>query len=184
MGLSALELEEFRKVHGYPIWALVSPRSAVSGSAVAWEPEGCGAVILPFVKTLREARDALQPKTPASLDLMVEVDHQGSILSRWDVPRSSSLRGVRGGDLLVAAPLHPICDTPSSGPASLRESILAIRPTGEFRVFEVQPRQPRLVSEACIVTTPYDPRFEAECWTLTDPTSGRSRRIARISTCH
>jgi hypothetical protein len=180
-----VELDAFRLKHGFPIGAVVSPRSEIPDPApVAWEAEPCGARITPFVNSLREAREALQPKTQASLDLMAEVDHAGRILNRWDVPRGASLRGVRGTEILVAVLLFPMCEPLPPSPASRREAILAVQTDGRFQVFEVRAERPWLDSESCIVITPYEPRFEAECWTLSDPTRGAPRRLARISVCH
>ena len=179
------DLNNFHREYGYPVPALTGPGWVVGDwTSMPWLSGPCGEVILPFVENLLEALDAFQPRFKAALDFMTEIDGSGRILAQWQVPRGSRLRGVREKEILVGVPLRPICEASLLASEPPRESVLAIRADGKFRVVRIQEQGPWPTSEACIVVAPYDPEFEARCWKLTDPTSGKSRKIARISTCH
>jgi hypothetical protein len=182
--LSATELENFKRDHGYPIWALVSPRSNMRGvESVPWEPEGCGAAVVLFRRDLRTRAIALNPSVEAYLDFMAEVGTNGEMISEWHVPRSARLRGVRGSSLLVAAPLHHICTAPETSEPS-QEAILAIGTDGDFEVSDIQAVTNSTEPRPCTVVTPLDPAFEAQCWEFTDQVSGTKRTVARVSVCH
>jgi len=128
-GQNAQKLNDYAKIHGYPIRVFPSSDTwPANNISMLQDLDGpCGTEILIFSKSL-----ASTELRPFIKDTVLEVDKMGQVLTRWQVPINSQVVGIQNDVLLISNIATPIC---SAGNPQIN-IWLAIKPSGDFDILE------------------------------------------------
>jgi len=164
------QLDKYRAEHGYPL-LMWKGKKPPSWYPVLEGPHPCGSTFIGFLKKLASEHDPLEG------ELVVEIDGNGKVKNRWEIPTDTEIVAIRGSEIYTPDSATSMCVPPTDPDYRSYEVWLGIQPNGRFRVAAPQADVPRVELEDCIDTKEFKASAYVRCWRYTDLETGERRHL-------